>query len=107
MRRSLCLVISQSCLGQGSDYGVAVTEEGDVYTWGGGGYGPLGHPKPKLPEDDEEMEAYLEKKRELVSLKVPGVPSPAFASLRLLPFTLILVFKRTTPPAEHGHEFVP
>lgn len=49
----------------GADYCVAVTEEGEVYSWGGGGYAPLGHAKPKLPDDDDEMEVYLASLRDI------------------------------------------
>lgn len=51
---------------QGADYCVAVTEDSEVYSWGGGGYAPLGHPKLKPPDDDDEMELYLAELRELV-----------------------------------------
>lgn len=49
----------------GSDYCVAVTESAEVYSWGGGGFGPLGHPKLKPPEDDDEMEEYMLALRDL------------------------------------------
>lgn len=45
---------------------MACTEEGEVYTWGGGGWAPLGHPKLKPPDDDDEMEMYLAGLREQV-----------------------------------------
>jgi hypothetical protein len=53
-------------LRQGSDYCIAVTESAEVYSWGGGGFGPLGHPKLKPPEDDDEMEEYMAALRDLV-----------------------------------------
>jgi hypothetical protein len=51
---------------QGPDYCIAVTEHGEVFSWGGGGFGPLGHPKLRPPEDDDEMEEYMMALREKV-----------------------------------------
>jgi alpha-tubulin suppressor-like RCC1 family protein len=63
-----------SAVEQGSDYCIAVTEESEVYSWGGGGYGPLGHPKLKPPEDDDEMDDYIAARRDKVGSASSNVP---------------------------------
>lgn len=53
-----------------------------MFSWGGGGYAPLGHPKPKLPDDDDEMEEYLAQLRDAHAEVDPHLQPKSIQRLR-------------------------